>query len=166
MWEVDSQAPVVITAQPQSQTVPLQGTVALTVVASGTQPLAYQWFFNSTNLIGVAGPTLTLTGFGPANEGNYSVNVSNSLGSSLSDPANLYLETPLRFINPSVASNVGFQARLLGAVGGHFVVQWSTNLYDWTPLMTNSASTGISDVTDTNGFQNTSDRFYRAVLAP
>jgi hypothetical protein len=39
-----------ITIQPQSQAVPVGGTITLSVNASGTGPFSYQWQFNGTNL--------------------------------------------------------------------------------------------------------------------
>ena len=42
--------PVAITGQPQSQTVPAGSDVTLSVTATGTAPLTYQWQFNGTNL--------------------------------------------------------------------------------------------------------------------
>ena len=42
--------PVTITSQPQSQSAPAGSAVTLSVSATGTAPLTYQWQFNGTNL--------------------------------------------------------------------------------------------------------------------
>lgn len=60
------------------------------VSASGTAPLAYQWRTNGVDLAGGASsPTLTLTNVTTANAGSYTVRVSNTGGSAVSDPATL-----------------------------------------------------------------------------
>src|SRR5207253_3123524 len=57
--EVSSNPPT-ITQQPQSQSVTEGTNVTLSVVASGTPPLAYQWQFNGTNQPDATNATLTL----------------------------------------------------------------------------------------------------------
>ncbi|HTV43549.1 MAG TPA: hypothetical protein VMF08_23500 [Candidatus Sulfotelmatobacter sp.] len=56
-----------------------------------------------------------------------------------------------------------FQFRLAGTSGESYILEASTNLVQWTSLLTNSAT--LYDFTDTNAahFPN---RFYRAVLGP
>jgi uncharacterized repeat protein (TIGR03803 family) len=89
---VNSSAPI-ITQQPASQTI-LPGAIAtLAVGAIGSPPLSYQWRANSTNLVdggniyGSATSTLAISNISEANAGNYSVIVSNSLGSITSSNA-------------------------------------------------------------------------------
>ena len=72
----------VITAQSPSMTNTPGFPVSLGVTASGINPIAYQWFFNTTNrLAGATNSTVTLSNVTPANSGNYSVVLSNGLGS-------------------------------------------------------------------------------------
>jgi hypothetical protein len=82
--------PPVITTQPTSQTV-IQGTnvtFGVTVSASSTPPLSYQWYFNNTNLIaGATNTSLTLMNVQPTDAGNYSVIVTNVAGSVTSSNA-------------------------------------------------------------------------------
>jgi hypothetical protein len=86
--------PPVITQQPQSQTV-LPGTnVTFTVVASGTEPLSYQWRFGvpgvgGGNLAGATGANLVVSNVSAANLGNYRVIVSNAAGVATSAVATL-----------------------------------------------------------------------------
>jgi hypothetical protein len=47
-----------------------------------------------------------------------------------------------------------------GAAGSNYVLLASTNLINWTPLMTNPATTNVFDFTDA-GATNFPDRFYR-----
>ncbi|MBM4073659.1 MAG: hypothetical protein FJ271_32770, partial [Planctomycetes bacterium] len=66
-------APPVITAQPQSQTVPAGAEVILSVTADGLPPLSYQWQRNGANLPGATAATLTLGSVQLADGGVYTV---------------------------------------------------------------------------------------------
>jgi hypothetical protein len=159
--------PPVILAQPQSQTVPAGNDATLTVVTTGSPAPAFQWFLNSLPVTGAVGPSLTLANFQSANEGAYSVLVTNQLGTALSQTAALYLAGPLRFESPWVDSHGGFSAWLVGPAGTNFAVAASTDLLTWTSLTTNPVPSGILNFTDTN--QNgplPSARFYRGRLSP
>lgn len=73
--------PPVITQQPQSRTNLAGSTAIFSVVAGGTPPLTYQWFFNVSNLLpGETGPSLTLANVQKSQAGAYSVRVTNSAG--------------------------------------------------------------------------------------
>lgn len=70
-------------------------TVDFTVAATGTGPLAYQWYFNRTTPLNQqTNATLELTNIGPAQVGAYEVVVTNLYGSLTSAPANLSLVLP------------------------------------------------------------------------
>ncbi len=60
------------------------------VDVSGAPPFIYQWQFNGTDLAGATNATLTIQAV-PDNVGNYSVIVSNGLGSVTIGPASLQL---------------------------------------------------------------------------
>ena len=86
--------PARIISQPLSQTVDAGMDTGFTVVAQGVPPLSYQWYFNGTNrLVGATNATLSLTNVQPKHAGNYSVNVTNSLGFDVSQPATLIVNT-------------------------------------------------------------------------
>ena len=53
----------------------------------------FQWQFNGTDIPGATGDSLLLTGVSAANEGQYSVVVTNSAGSVTSTPAALLLDS-------------------------------------------------------------------------
>jgi hypothetical protein len=59
------------------------------VTAYGPQPLTYQWYFNDGALTGATGTNYTLTGVTAMNGGNYTVVVSNPVGSVTSSVARL-----------------------------------------------------------------------------
>jgi hypothetical protein len=69
-----------ITAQPQSVTAPVNSAVRLVVVATGSAPLSYQWYFNSRLLLGATNPVLSFDRVQKANEGSYYVEVGNVAG--------------------------------------------------------------------------------------
>jgi hypothetical protein len=79
--------PPAIVSQPASQSVEEGAEADLSVVASGTGPLAYQWTFNGTNLPAATNATLAVTNIHPAQAGNYAVNVSSPYGSVTSSNA-------------------------------------------------------------------------------
>ena len=58
--------------------------VTFSVVAGGQLPLSYQWQFNGTNIANATNASLTLTGLTTNQTGNYSVVVTNALGSATS----------------------------------------------------------------------------------
>jgi hypothetical protein len=77
----------VIKAQPQSQTVEEGATATFTVTASGTGLLSYQWMFNGQMIDGAYDPQLTINYAQSSDAGNYTVSVSNVLGSVASEAA-------------------------------------------------------------------------------
>jgi RHS repeat-associated protein len=86
--------PPTILTQPSSQTVIVGETVTLMVVATGSQPLSYQWYFNATNLLSAAtNAILLLPNVQSTNYGNYSVTVSNGEGMVASTSASLVVDT-------------------------------------------------------------------------
>ena len=66
-------------------------------------------------------------------------------------------------ISPLSAGNGQFQMRLSAISGMTNIIQATTNLTSWTPVLTNS--TGIYDFTDPNS-SSYPRRFYRAFLGP
>ncbi len=78
-------APLIVT-QPLSQALASGATATLTVVASGTAPLAYQW-----RLDGVAIAGATAASYGASAAGSYTVLVSNAYGTVSSDAASVAL---------------------------------------------------------------------------
>ena len=87
--------PPSITTQPQDQINVTPGsTVAFTVSAGGSEPLNYQWYYNTSNLLaGATSPALTITNVQLASAGSYSVTVSNIAGSATSSNAMLTVDT-------------------------------------------------------------------------
>ena len=80
------QLPVIV-AQPQSQSVPTGVAASFEVVATGTAPLVYQWWFNGKAVAEGTSSTLVINNAQAVQSGNYWVVVSNSLGSVTSSNA-------------------------------------------------------------------------------
>ena len=109
-----------ITLQPQSQSVTEGVAVAFTVAATGNPTPSYQWQFNGTNLDGATNTTLLLTNVTVAQEGDYIAVVSNTAGTTNSQPAALAIESssqPATTIISLATYNVK----------GNGVSDWSTN---------------------------------------
>jgi Immunoglobulin domain/Immunoglobulin I-set domain len=85
--------PAIVTA-PASATVIAGSNISFTVTASGTAPLAYQWLKNNSAIAGATSATLTLNNVTSANAANYSVTVTNAVGSVTSAAATLTVLVP------------------------------------------------------------------------
>ncbi|HEY5915529.1 MAG TPA: FG-GAP-like repeat-containing protein [Verrucomicrobiae bacterium] len=86
--------PPYITSQPKKQTVMLGGTAEFSVTAGGTRPLSFQWRLNGTNLAGATASALTLANVRRDQAGDYSVEITNTLGSITSLNALLTVIVP------------------------------------------------------------------------
>jgi hypothetical protein len=85
--------PVILTP-PQGQFVVVGSNATFSVVASGTPPLAYQWQFNGSNIVGATQSTYTRSAAQFNHSGNYSVVVSNAFDDVTSQNALLQVMFP------------------------------------------------------------------------
>ena len=67
-------------------------TVMLTVTATGTGPLTYQWSKDGVALAGATSATYTIASFAAANVGSYTVTVTNAVGAASSSAASLSVD--------------------------------------------------------------------------
>jgi hypothetical protein len=79
------------------------------------------------------------------------------------DQLNFYPPPHVQLTRPAWLGNSQFRSRVAGTSGESYIIQGSTNLSSWTPLLTNSAT--LYDFIDINAL-NFPFRFYRAVLGP
>lgn len=164
--------PPAITNQPASQVVNAGGSASLSVGASGTAPLSYQWRMNGTNLIGRSTALLSVAAVQLADAGIYSVVVSNGCGVVTSADAvlNLIPVAPAGPVLPVTLQSMtnrasGVRLSFTGPAGKAYVAQASTNLVDWEPvgLATNSGNgTFEFEEAKAAGYRS---RFYR-ITAP
>ncbi len=88
---------LVLDVAPTNQTLPAGFPLSYSAVATGTQPLSYQWLFNGAPLAdtvrisGAQSATLSFSQTQLSDSGAYQVVVSNSLGIARSSVANLHL---------------------------------------------------------------------------
>ena len=107
-----------ITGQPINVTNVTGAMASFSVTASGTAPLAYQWFKNSAaladggNISGSASNVLTIASLTTNDSGNYSVVVTNSAGSVTSSNAALTVLVPPAISSPPASQtlNAGLNA--------------------------------------------------------
>jgi len=78
-----------ITAQPQSATVTAGAAVQFSVTSAADPAPTYQWYFNGSAISGATAATYSLTSAQAAHAGDYTVVVTNSVGSVTSAKATL-----------------------------------------------------------------------------
>ncbi|HEX5218114.1 MAG TPA: immunoglobulin domain-containing protein [Verrucomicrobiae bacterium] len=122
-----------INGNPRSATVFVGANVAFNVSATGVGTLAYQWRSNGIPIPGASGSSLSFTNVPRAASADYSVVVSNSLGTATSAPATLAVLPP-----PSVVLNVDLGDGPFGAKTGFAAVGTSAN--DFWNAMTGAGS--------------------------
>jgi len=83
-----------IVSQPSSKTLLAGGSPVLTVKASGTLPLTYQWTSNGVALAGATSASLTLPAATTAYSASYSLTVQNGFGSTNTQPIELTFTAP------------------------------------------------------------------------
>ena len=155
--------PPAITTQPASQTVPLGGTAAFTVTATGTGTLTYQWLKNGAAITGANAATLSLTNVQVADAGGYRAVVSNAAGSTPSTDAILTVDSgpapPSITFQPAsqtvaIGGNASFTVLASGSAPLSY--QWSK---DGTPI---SGATGSTF--NVNNAQPTDAGIYSVVV--
>jgi hypothetical protein len=146
-----------ITRQPRSITALVHSNVTFTVSVSGTAPFGYQWRFGDQPIPGVNSPIFVLNDLQITNAGGYSVQISNSVGVVVSDVAILTVASGTLSISPT-GSDV--QLNVIGESGASYTIEESSDLIDWSPLVTASNVPSAWQFVDTttSGIQQ---RFYR-----
>jgi hypothetical protein len=129
-----SSAPA-ITGQPVSQTVTTGQAATFSAAASGSGPLAFQWYRNGAPISGATGSSYTTAATVAADNGaQFSVTVSNSTGSVTSNAAGLVVLSAT--VSPTISSQPVGQSVTVGqtatfSVGASgtspFTYQWYKN---------------------------------------
>jgi hypothetical protein len=159
----------VITQQPASITANYGDTIYLSVWATGSGPMGYQWIKNGKPFGNSS--ALTLGNVGRFDDGIYSVTVTNAAGAAVSSDALVQVIVPQHLGTPTLLANGSLQLTSLDAGGNtvtltaadltNFEAQVSTNLVKWVTL-TNALSltNGTLQLQDI-GSTNSRARFYR-----
>jgi Ig-like domain-containing protein/immunoglobulin I-set domain protein/ASPM-SPD-2-Hydin domain-containing protein/uncharacterized protein DUF1573 len=104
-------APVapLITTQPSSRTITAGQTATFSVTASGSAPLSYQWRKNGTAISGATSSSYTTPGETTSDNGaQFTVVVSNSVGTVTSNAATLTVNAPTPGALTPSATNLSF----------------------------------------------------------
>lgn len=128
--------PPVVTSQPQPLTASSQTAIALSVVASGTPPLAYQWWKNTSRIRQQTNASLFFSQPQGSDSATYFVVVTNVAGSVTSAPVSLkVLGGPVTSLNSAAGTLV---SAFPGKRGYQYTVDCSTNLSpgSWAPWTT------------------------------
>jgi len=143
-----------MTSQPGDQHMALNGIVTFSATARGSDPLSYQWLFNSNAIPGATNASFVLPSAQPANIGFYRVVVSNSY--NLATSSNAYLDLERMVVKDYLTSGSqaatprGLTNIVAVAAGDSFsvalradgtVIAWGDNVYGQT-----NVPVGLSNV--------------------
>lgn len=109
VWDISEFQAVTIVVQPAGQTNIAGGTAIFKVSATGSEPLAYQWRKDGTDLARATNSVLVISPLAPADAGSYRVSVSNRFGAVLSAEAVLAIANQIHYVTnqASVATLAG-----------------------------------------------------------
>ncbi len=146
--------PAIIT-QPLAQTVNSGGQVNLSVVASGSQPIRYQWRLNGVNITGATNASYSISNLQAATAGAYTVVVSNQYDFVISEVAAVACFDIEMYAGLTIA----------GPSGANYRVEWRPAVGDtttWQTLTNVTLGTGSMLFFDTESNRR-NQRFYRAI---
>jgi len=132
-----------ITSQPTNLTLSAGTTATFSSTVTGSEPLAYQWFFNTTNALPVGtNATLVVANAQLSDAGTYQLVVTNMMGSATSQVVRLTVVAP-----PQIGTQPLDQVVEAGGAAGFWVVATGTlpMTYRWyyntnTPLSGNGTN--------------------------
>jgi hypothetical protein len=123
--------PPTATVQTTNEMAVSGSTVTLAADVTGSEPMAYQWRLDNTNIAGAQDETLVLTNVNPSQAGGYDLYVTNMAGVATSAVVTLIVVVPPSFtIQPSnTLALVGSSARFTAAAAGSepLTYQWLFN---------------------------------------
>ena len=151
-------APPSISAQPTNQSLVAGGSAAFSVTAGGGAPLSYQWRFNGANIAGATGTGYSIPVAQTFNSGNYSVFITNSLGTILSSNATLTVTVPPVTLTPTLNAPGVLGLTFNALMGTNYLVQFSPDFRSWNLLTNVVASATNMSVQDS---VTNAARFYR-----
>jgi hypothetical protein len=149
-------APLRIVRHPASYTANVSATASFEALAQGSDPIAYQWRFNGTNIVGATNSTLVLTNLTLSAAGEYDAVITNPAGSVTTDKAvlSVHFADILRYAGVT----------LRGSVGDRFHLEYKDALESpetWYSV-TNVTLTGPVSIWIDYDSVTHSNRFYRA----
>jgi uncharacterized lipoprotein YbaY len=156
--------PVAILADPQNQSALAGTNVTLSVTATGTAPLAFQWQFNGVDIPAATNALLALRNVAVENAGAYRVLVSNAFSSEASEEAELVLlESDSTIVSLDAILDADMVViRISGPLNAVVELQASNDLGIWQALASVTLTSELTEYRDAQA-SNFSHRFYRAV---
>lgn len=153
-----SETPPTIASQPSAQSVKAGSSATLSVSASGSVPLVYQWKLDGVDIPGATSSSYTIPEVSAADAGSYSVVVGNSVASFQSDPAFLEVTAapaPVVTTQPSnrlvsLGAPVVFQVKATGTPPLSY--QWSFNGVPISGATSASYALDAAKVTDSGAY--------------
>lgn len=94
----------------QHQAITLSATATFTVTAAGSGTLTYQWKKNNADMAGQTNASLSFATVAAADDADYTVVVTNSLGSATSEPARLWVVPPtIQYVSANFTNSASFR---------------------------------------------------------
>jgi uncharacterized lipoprotein YddW (UPF0748 family) len=153
-------APPFIATGPQSQSVVAGQDALFGVSAFGAEPLSYLWKKNGNALAAPNAPAFAIPDARFGDAGNYSVTVSNYLGSvSLGNASLAVLPVEIQSFTALTNGRRSFQ---INWASSNTVIQASSDFSNWLELPRLSWATNLVEAQEPN--TNASSRFYRTKL--
>jgi len=154
--------PPQITTQPQSLSVPAGESATFSVVATGGEPLSYQWMRDGVEMNGLNADTLILPNVNVLDTAAYSVRISNSAGQVVSQPATLSVSKRTPVVTWPAPSGIVYGTPL-----GTAQLNASADVpgtFDYTPGLGTALLAGNSQVLSVTFTPSDPDR-YESVVA-
>jgi hypothetical protein len=156
--QASSSSPVApsITTQPASRTVTAGQTTSFSVAATGTAPMNYQWRKNSMAISGATSSSYTTPATTSSDNGaQFTVLVSNTVGSATSNPATLNVSaTP---VTPSITTQPASQTVAAGQTASFSVTATGTTPLSYQWQKNSVAISGATSSSYTTPATTTSD---------
>jgi hypothetical protein len=157
-----------ITSHPQGASVNLGGSLTLTISATGSGPLAYQWYKNGVAISGAIGSSMTLSNFDITKAGTYHAVVSNVVDDIASNTAQVTAILP-QDPAPNEPEVLSLQvlsgycaAKIRGEIGRAYTIEVSDDLVEWRHFQTIILTQQGQIYLDWSSYGKPS-RFYRIV---
>jgi alpha-tubulin suppressor-like RCC1 family protein len=158
---LEGNGPPFLAPMVQSRSGQSGGTIYFFAPAIGLRPLRYQWFFNGTAVAGETNALLCLRNFNPHRAGNYSLLVTNVLGTATA--TNLSVRFNGFWLGAEPGTNSAqFNLGVYGETNSRCSLMVSTNLANWAELQALTNNGQIQIVTENT--TGPTKRFYRLLI--